>query len=127
MSMMEYYEVTAQQIKAEQEHSQALAFVRATVPPCELWAQLAEEAAELAHAALKLRRSTGGANPTPVEPSTAFASVMEEIADVMLLVHVLQLDTTPDAVEMTGRRKLLRWRDRLVERMVEREEESHAT
>lgn len=113
---------TVQQIKADQEVQNALAFIRATVPPSELWAQLAEEATELAHATLKLRRSIGGANPTPVKPDEAFGAVMEEIADVTLLIHVLQLDTSPDAIEVTGRRKLLRWRDRLEESMVERED-----
>lgn len=105
--------MTIQQIKADQEVFSALAFVRAAVPPSELWAQLAEEATELAHAALKLRRSIGEVNPTPVKPDEAFGAVMEEIADVTLLIHVLQLDLSPDAIEMTGRRKLLRWCDRL--------------
>lgn len=113
---MRLNKTTAQQIRADQQVQSALQFVRATVPPSELWAQLAEEATELAHAALKLRRSTGGANPTPVKPDEAFGAVMEEIADVTLLIHVLQLDLSPDAIEMTGRRKLLRWRDRLKER-----------
>lgn len=121
MSMRKYHETTAQQIRADQQVQSALQVVRATVPPSELWAQLAEEATELAHAALKLRRSTGGANPTPVKPDEAFGAVMEEIADVTLLIHVLQLDLSPEAIEVTGRRKLLRWRDRLEEAMVERE------
>lgn len=124
MSMRKYHETTVQQIKANQELRNALDFVRATVPPNELWAQLAEEATELAQAALKLRRSTGGANPTPVKPDEAFGAVMEEIADVTLLLHVLQLDTSPDAIETMGRRKLLRWRDRLEESMIEREEDA---
>jgi NTP pyrophosphatase (non-canonical NTP hydrolase) len=115
-------EKTIQQIAAERKTHDALAFVRATVPPSELWAQLAEEATELAHATLKLRRSTGGANPTPVKPDEAFGAVMEEIADVMLLIHVLQLDLSPDAIAEVGRRKLLRWCDRLKECRVEMEE-----
>lgn len=125
MSMMDYYETPTgrnpKQIKAMRERLNALAFIRATVPPCELWAQLAEEATELAHAALKLRRATGGANPTPVEPSDAFGQVMEEIADVTLLIHVLQLDTTPDALRASMDYKLLRWRGRLEESIIERE------
>ena len=93
------------------EQMNYLEIVRGKLSDPELLAQLAEEATELAHAALKLRRSTGGANPTPVEPDEAFGAVMEEIADVTLLIHVLQLDLSPDAIEVTGRRKLLRWCD----------------
>lgn len=122
---MEYYETTKRrsprQIKETRERLNALAFIRATVPPGELWAQLAEEATELAHAALKLRRATGEANPTPVEPSDAFGQVMEEIADVTLLIHVLQLDTTPDAIRASMDYKLLRWRGRLEDSMAESE------
>lgn len=114
--------LSPKQIQTRRELLNALDFIRATVPPGELWAQLAEEATELAHAALKLRRSTGGANPTPVEPDAAFGQVMEEVADVTLLLHVLQLDTTPDALQVCMDSKLLRWRNRLEESMIEREE-----
>lgn len=124
MSMKEHHETTKRlspkQIQTRRELWYALDFIRATVPPGELWAQLAEEATELAHAALKLRRSTGGANPTPVKPDAAFGQVMEEVADVTLLLHVLQLDTTPDALQVCMDSKLLRWRDRLEESMKEK-------
>lgn len=105
--------IIAQMLQSEREQREALAFVRQVVPPGELWAQLAEEATELAHAALKYRRATEGVNPTPVDPDTAFASITEEVADVLLLVHVLSLDVEPTATEMLCRRKLLRWSDRL--------------
>ena len=39
--------------------------IRLFLPDAELWAQLAEEAAELAQAALKIRRVLDGTNPTP--------------------------------------------------------------
>jgi hypothetical protein len=106
-------ETTTREIYADQEALQALGFVRDTVPPGELWAQLAEEATELAHAALKLRRATGGENPTPVEYEAAFSSVMEEVADVSLMVQVLALDEKPAVTNTIRRYKLLRWRDRL--------------
>lgn len=38
------------------------------IPVCELLAGLAEEAAELTQAALKLRRCYDGTNPTPADP-----------------------------------------------------------
>ena len=68
-----------------------LEFIRDRVPREELLAQLAEEAAELGHAALKLRRVYSGTNPTPVKHSDAFNSLLEEIADVRLLLVVLGL------------------------------------
>lgn len=111
MSMMEYYET-----------AETLAIVRGTVPPVELWAQLAEEATELAHAALKLRRATatGRTNPTPVTPTDAYAAVMEELADVTLLAEILMLDVNSFEIETIRRRKLLRWRDRLLKASEER-------
>ena len=66
--------------------------IREKVPQTELLAQLAEEAVELAHAALKLRRIYDGINPTPVPAAVAFANLKEEIADVQLLMAVLGLD-----------------------------------
>lgn len=117
MSMMEYYE-TADQLRraeqAKQDEANAAEFIRERVDPRERLAQLAEEAIELAHAALKLRRAMGRENPTPVAPEDAFAQVKEEIADVTLLVHLLYLDTNLTEMEEIRRRKLLRWRDRLL-------------
>lgn len=54
--------------------------------------QLAEEAAELAHAALKLSRILRGENPTPVPEEDARKNLTEEIADVMVAVDAL-IDT----------------------------------
>lgn len=50
--------------------------------------QLAEEAAELAQAALKLRRAITGTNPTPVSEDEALHNLCEEIADVSLAEKV---------------------------------------
>ena len=57
--------------------------IRDNVHELERLAQLAEEAAELAQAALKLRRvykRTG--NPTPVTLQGAYQNLLEELADV---------------------------------------------
>ena len=54
--------------------------------------QLAEEAAELAHAALKLARILRGENPTPVGEAEARERLTEEVADVMVTVDSL-MDT----------------------------------
>lgn len=53
---------------------------------------LAEEAAELSQAALKMIRAykMGGAvNPTPITPNEALENLFEEIADVELAVEAL--------------------------------------
>ena len=49
-----------------------------TLPETERLAQLAEEAAELAQAALKLRRAIDGTNPTPKTIAEARENLIEE-------------------------------------------------
>lgn len=78
----------------------------------ELLAQLAEEAAELGHAALKLRRVYDGTNPTPVPKEDALKALMEEIADVQLVLETLGLDANPRYAEIR-QAKLDRWAQRL--------------
>ena len=51
--------------------------------------QLAEEAAELAQAALKMQRILMGTNPTPVTPEEAKSNLIEEAVDVDLCLTVL--------------------------------------
>ena len=48
----------------------------------EILCQIAEEASELAQAALKLRRAITGANPTPLSVDAATDDFFEELADV---------------------------------------------
>lgn len=81
----------------------------------ELLAQLAEEAVELAHAALKLRRVYEGTNPTPVKRSDAFDNLKEEIADVKLLLLILGLENHGPEYMRTMEAKLRRWEQRLLE------------
>lgn len=91
--------------------------IREQVPQEELLAQLAEEAIELAHAALKLRRAYGDANPTPVTRQVAFSNLKEELADVQLLATVLGLDTIVYRLERERimEAKATRWLNRLKE------------
>ena len=89
--------------------------IREKVPQTELLAQLAEEAVELSHAALKLRRIYDGINPTPVPAAVAFANLKEEIADVQLLMAVLGLDQHRLECDRIAERKLERWVKRLGE------------
>lgn len=93
-----------------------LEFIREQLPPGELFAQLAEEAGELAHAALKLRRVFDGKNPTPVGMGEAFANLEEEIADVLVCLESLGygLEVIPLYRGMMDA-KLDRWAGRLHE------------
>lgn len=83
--------------------------------PPELLAQLAEEAAELSQAALKLRRAMTGYNPTPVTVAEAHANLIEEAADVNLAISFLLGDNSISEIEEIKQRKLKRWLKRLEE------------
>ena len=76
--------------------------------------QLAEEAAELSQAALKVARVIRGENPTPVSYVKAVDHLQEEAADVRLCLKVLS-DAFPYAMqtEEMEQAKLNRWLDRL--------------
>ena len=75
--------------------------------------QLAEEAAELAQAALKLRRAITGTNPTPISYEKAYDSLIEEIADVKVSVMALTLGDADDDIAMIAKEKSKRWAERL--------------
>ena len=87
------------------------------LPKTEILAQLAEEASELAQAALKLRRALDGTNPTPKSVVECEANLIEEWADVDLsLRNALGTDyfykyrTEVEGIEL---KKLDRWLSRL--------------
>ena len=88
-------------------------YIREQLSQEELLCQLAEEAAELAQAALKLRRVYDGSNPTPVKRSEAFDNFMEEIADTLLVLNVLDIVILPHEQVQTMEAKLDRWCSRL--------------
>lgn len=83
----------------------------------ELLAQLAEEASELAQAALKLRRALDGTSPTPKSVRECRKALVEEIADVQVCVQALPL-TGEERIEIcrVESRKRRRWLDRLTGR-----------
>lgn len=82
----------------------------------DLLCQLAEECSELAQAALKMRRAMTGTNPTPVGTDEAAMSISEEIADIMLVLHVLGYPYESRDLELIQNRKLTRWIKRLDEK-----------
>lgn len=78
--------------------------------------QLAEEAAELAQAALKYRRAIQTArweeniSPTPKTLNDAYDSLVEECSDVMLATLVLTKELISNDIMLN---KARRWLDRL--------------
>lgn len=93
-----------------------LEFIQDRVTYGEQLAQLAEEAIELGHAALKLRRALDCSNPTPVRFEDALSSFREEMADVRLCLQVLGYDHPTTAVQEIMQAKLDRWATRLREK-----------
>lgn len=90
-----------------------IAYIKAKLPQEELLAQLAEEAAELGHAALKLRRALDGKNPTPVSIPDAEDNLLEEVADVLLCLRMLEVPVALEAHQVCIEDKLARWAHRL--------------
>lgn len=92
--------------------SDKLQFIRDHLSKEDILCQIAEEAAELAPAALKLRRAMTGTNPTSIDAEMAKDKLLEEIADVVLALDVLE-DIEWDAVWAFCVRELDRWVERL--------------
>lgn len=107
------YEVVEEHTKThEKSHVDAIenACVQSIdLPTTEILAQMAEEAAELAQAALKLRRVIDGTNPTPVTYQEAWENLIEELGDVKTCALVLNV--APD--EAAIKKKVERWKKRL--------------
>lgn len=87
--------------------------IRANLSYPALLAQLAEECAELSHAALKYRRAMVKENPTPVKTSAASAAMLEEIADILLVLRVIGIDMDSGYIVRVQEYKASRWVDRL--------------
>ena len=94
--------------------------IREMMPLAEIMTQLAEEASELAQAALKYRRTMSNANPTPVGRKEAEDKLLEEIADVKLCLHVAGLEAVRHKIRVNRSisTKAQRWLQRLMERVM---------
>ena len=80
--------------------------------------QLAEEAAEVAQAALKMARIIRGENPTPKTACEAAEALEEEMADVIVCMRVLETGSIVidvENVEKIAEVKMKRWLERLEE------------
>lgn len=81
----------------------------------DLLVQLTEEASELSKAAAKMVRVIRGVNPTPVKYEDALESLLEEVADVQVVLgEVLNMDDW-ERVAVLRPEKLSRWISRLEE------------
>lgn len=87
-------------------------FIPQNIGAAALYEQLAEEASELAQAALKASRILRGNNPTPVKPAEARDNLIEEYTDVCLVAKLLGLNTD----EVQSVRKKQRWVNRIIAR-----------
>ena len=89
----------------------------------ELLCQIAEEASELAQAALKLRRATTQNNPTPVTKDEALKALWVEFGDILnaLDAYALKTGNEDDEYPTVAKQKLHRWANRLKEK----ENENH--
>ena len=83
--------------------------VRDKVSMPALYAMLAEEAAELAHAACKAFRYTEGSNPTPLTSDDIYDMLIEEFSDVALIADILGIHPNEDIMQA----KMQRWEERL--------------
>ena len=95
-----------------------LEYIAANLSDEDILCQIAEEAAELAQAALKLRRAITGTNPTPVSVDEALHNLHEEIIDVSLAEKVYFEQNKYELVGASGliaNGKAYRWAQRIKE------------
>ena len=101
--------------KKRENKEEMMFYILERLPRQELLAQLAEEADELGHAALKMRRAIDGRNPTPVTLEETQEMLEEEAADVMLCFLLLGIDWNDPAFGNRVAHKMTRWIGRLQE------------
>ena len=73
--------------------------------------QLAEEAMEWAHAALKLARIERGENPTPVLKEDAMDHLIEEYTDVVQCAEEFSLMPNREQIKLKKMRFEERWKE----------------
>lgn len=95
------------------------AYILTELTPADLYGQLAEEAAELAQAALKVQRILLGRNPPATTADEAIANLTEELSDVCLLLELMELEPSTEVMDA----KTARWYGRLKERDIHGQEQ----
>ena len=92
------------------------------LPPQDLYAQLAEEGAELTQAALKCIRAQGfSQNPTSLSCEEAVKNLWEELNDLLLVAYVMGLVDRSCVKDWS---KLERWAKRIEKRERRKENEN---
>lgn len=79
------------------------------IGPAAMLEQLAEEAAELSKACLKLARIIRAENPTPVTKDQAVDNVIEEYTDVIQCALELDLEADRNQIRQKRMRFFRRW------------------
>ena len=79
-----------------------LEYIAANLSDEDILCQIAEEAAELAKAALKLRRAITQTNPTPVTVDEAVENIIEEYADTIGAFKIWAAKCGGDGVRLVG-------------------------
>lgn len=91
-----------------QELDNQMEELRGMLTPADLWGQLAEEASELAQAALKMQRLELGNNPPRKTPQECINNVIEEHSDVVFCFKLLGWDDHKE-MEAVQKAKAGRW------------------
>lgn len=76
-------------IKMDAMANSELDYIVAKTPSKELYYQLAEEACELAQAALKVNRAINLDNPASISLSEAHRNLIEEYTDLILIADII--------------------------------------
>lgn len=87
--------------------------IRSYLDEPELLCQLAEECAELSKAAMKVRRVQTRKNPAMCTAAEAWDNLIEEVADVMLVLETLAVNPNCARVREIRDHKMRRWCGRL--------------
>lgn len=100
-------EVAMKLVRADQLNEEKVMGQRIGFPA--LVEQLAEEASELAQAALKVARIARRENPTPVSIEEGARQLEEEYTDVIQCAIELGIEVNADQIRTKQRRFLRRW------------------
>ena len=95
-------------------------YIAANLSIEDILCQIAEEAAELSKAALKLRRVLTGTNPTPVSYEDAIYNLIEEYTDtvVAFMAYAKKSEIDTEVYELSNENiesKFYRWAKRIKE------------
>lgn len=109
----------------DNEYERAVEYVGAVLSEREKLEQIAEEAAELAQAALKCIRANPAIksnNPTPVISGEAYSKLFEEFRDVLIAMYTKCYDNPKrwsELLDIQESGKWLRWEGRLRQQVVD--------